>query len=93
MPNAVLYTDGSATIRPDGTFLCGYAYVFVMDGKPIYGKAYAGKGTINQAELCAVYNGMFHAHLCGLNITEVYTDSTYVVNGIRDNYEKYDTNE
>ena len=93
MPNAVLYTDGSATIRPDGTFLCGYAYVFVMDGKPIYGKAHAGTGTINQAELCAVYAGMFHAQVCGLNITEVYTDSTYVVNGLRDNYEKYDTNE
>ena len=93
MHNAVLYTDGSATVRPDGTFLCGYAYVFVMDGKPIYGTAHAGVGTINQAEMCAVYEGMFHAQVCGLNITEVYTDSTYVVNGIRDNYEKYDTDE
>lgn len=93
MINAVLYTDGSAAIRPDGTFLCGYAYVFVVDGVPVIGKAFPGVGTINQAEMCAVYKGMEDALIHHINVTAVYTDSTYVVNGLQTNYEKYDTNE
>ena len=91
MINAVLYTDGSATIRPDGTFYCGYAYVFVIDGKPVIGKAYPGMGTINQAEMCAVYKGMEDAEEHGIHVTEVYTDSTYVINGLTANTEKYET--
>lgn len=93
MTNAVLYTDGSASIRPDGTFLCGYAYLFVVDGKPLIGRAFPGLGTINQAEMCAVYAGMNEALERGIEVTAVYTDSTYVVNGLEANYEKYDTGE
>ena len=93
MTNAVLYTDGSATVRPDGTFYCGYAYVFVVDGKPVIGKAFPGMGTINQAEMCAVYKGMEDAESHNIYVTEVYTDSTYVINGLVANTEKYETNE
>lgn len=89
MAKAVLYTDGSATILPDGTFLCGYAYVFVVDGEPVLCKAFPGIGTINQAEMCAVYAGMKDAMDNGVEITEVYTDSTYVVNGLEANREKF----
>lgn len=92
MPKAVLYTDGSATILPDGTFLCGYAYVFVIDGEPVMCKAFPGIGTINQAEMCAVYAGMREAVDNNVEITEVYTDSTYVVNGLEANREKFRTN-
>ena len=92
MANAVLYTDGSATILPDGTFLCGYAYAFVVDGEPVLCKAFPGIGTINQAEMCAVYAGMKEAVECGVHITEVYTDSTYVVNGLETNREKFRMN-
>lgn len=93
MINAVMYTDGSATIRPDGTFYCGYSYLFVVEGRAILGKAFPGMGTINQAEMCAVYKGMEDAEAHGIHITEVYTDSTYVINGLIANTEKYDTNE
>lgn len=92
MTKAVIYTDGSATILPDGSFLCGYSYVFVVDGVPVLGKAFPGKGTINQAEMCAVYSGMRDAVANGIEVTEVYTDSTYVVSGLRSNREKYKSN-
>lgn len=92
MPKAVLYTDGSATILPDGTFLCGYSYVFVVDGEPVLCKAFPGIGTINQAEMCAVYAGMKEAVDNGIEITGVYTDSTYVVNGLGTNREKFRLN-
>lgn len=91
MINAVLYTDGSASIRDDGTFLCGYSYAIIHDGSLVYGAAYPGVGTINQAEMCAVYQGVYDSIYHGINITEVYTDSTYVVNGIRSNMMKLDT--
>ena len=91
MSNAVLYTDGSASIREDKTFMCGFSFVIVQDGKPIYGEGLPGLGTINQAEMCGVYMGLKAAELYGFNITQIYTDSTYVSNGVRANVEKLKT--
>lgn len=91
MSDYVLYTDGSASIRDDGTFLCGYAYVLVQDGDPVVGVARPGLGTVNQAEMCAVYAGVSDMMDCGISVSEVYTDSTYVAGGIKSNINKFHT--
>ena len=91
MTSVVMYTDGSACRRDDGTFLCGFSFVFVKDGEPVYGMAYPGVGTINQAEMCAVSKGIDFADSHNITVSEVYTDSTYVTNGIRSNLIKFDT--
>lgn len=77
-----IYTDGSCLVNPGGAGT--YSFVIVEDDKAIheYGEHYLST-TNNRMEIMAVLNAIeFLSDCTNIEQAVIYTDSTYVYNGI-----------
>ncbi len=83
-----IFTDGSVSRKPDGSFYGSWAFIILVDGNEVYNAWESSKNTtINRMELEGIIKAIEHIipykKTKGITV-EIFSDSEYSVKGYND---------